>query len=219
MKLLLVGAFVMAGCIVQQAAPPKQPAQRAGAPGAGALPAVGPRSISLNGHAASEQDLATLDQLEQQWGARVPDGAYWYDDVSGAAGPWGGATGGFLRAGLGLGGALPADASGGGDGNLTGVFINGRELHPQDVAALQQMLGEVYQGRWFVDGAGNFGQEGGPVLGNLVQLAQQHGASSGGDSYYSSDANGSAFVGGGCVAVDTKNSSGEVTGSYYSSGC
>jgi len=220
---LLALATLIAGCIIQQPQEAQQPmvSQGQGSPGAGTLPAAGPRNLSFNGHAATEQDLATLDQLEQQWGARVPDGAYWYDNVSGAAGPWGGPTGGMLPAGLGLGGALPANASGGGDGTLTNVFINGRELHPQDVYALQQLVGAVYEGRWFVDAYGNFGQEGGPVLGNLVQLAQQYGAQSGGggDSYYSSDANGSAFVGGGCVSATSKNAAGETTGAYYGAGC
>ncbi len=218
----LVLVFGLSACMVQQ--PPLEPAPppayaQEGAPGATTLPPVGARSIQLNGHAATEHDLATLDRLEQHWGARVPDGAYWYDNLSGAAGPWGGPTGGFLPPGLGLGGELPANASGGGDGNYTGVFINGRELHYQDVVALEQAIGEVYQGRWFVDSYGNFGQDGGPVLGNLFELAKQQGASADVESYYRSDANGSAFVGGGCVSVSTKDSSGNETGSYYSSGC
>jgi hypothetical protein len=57
-------------------------------------------------------------------------------------------------------------------------------------------------------------------MGNLYELAKQNG-SSGGDSYYRSDSDGSAFVGGGCVSVSTKSSpsvdSPDI--SYYSSGC
>jgi hypothetical protein len=41
------------------------------------------------------------------------------------------------------------------------VFINGRQLHMMDVAALMQIT-QVYQGRWWVDAQGNFGAEGGP---------------------------------------------------------
>ncbi len=224
MRVLVLALTVsLSGCIVQQP-PPQGYAQPQGqaqaSPGAGHLPPAAPRELRFNGHAATEQDLATLERLEQQWGARLPAGAYWYDNVSGAAGPWGGPTGGVIQAGLGLGGELPASASGGGDGSLTGVFINGRELHPQDVQALQQMVGQVYQGRWFVDAYGNFGQEGGVVLGNLIQISQQlQSQGRGGDSYYKKDSNGSVFVGGGCVTVDTKDSSGNDTGSYYGGGC
>lgn len=65
-----------------------------------------------------------LDQtsLQRLSGAVYPNqvlpGDYWYDATCGA---WGM-----------LGGPLPPDASGGGSGSLTGVFINGREIHPMD---------------------------------------------------------------------------------------
>jgi hypothetical protein len=55
---------------------------------------------------------------------------------------------------------------------LTGVFINGRELHPLDVQGLQQLIGQVLPGRWWVDAQGNYGLEGGPPLGNLMVLAR-----------------------------------------------
>ena len=106
---------------------------------------------------------------------------------------------GLMPAGLALGGPMPANASGGGSGTLTNVWVNGRELHPYDVMQLQQLVGQVYQGRWWVDAQGNFGQEGGAALGNLYALSQQRSNSGGGgDSYYSRDQNGSVFVGGGC---------------------
>lgn len=177
------------------------------------------RRLTFNGHAATAQDLQIVAQLEARWGQRVPDGNYWYDDMSGAAGVWGGPARGVLPAGLHLGGPLPANASGGGDGSLTGVFINGRELHPMDVALLQQLVGQVYPGRWWVDGQGNFGLEGGMALGNLYQIAQaaQQRGGGGGDSYYSHDQNGSVFVGGGCVSATSHSSSGDST--YYGSGC
>lgn len=209
MRALLSIALVLGACVIQQPADPQQP-QPDPAP---QTAYAGERAIQLNGRAATEQDMAILEQLEAQWGAKLPDGAYWYDNQSGAAGPWGGPAGGVIQAGLGLGGELPADASGGGDGTLTNVFINGRELHPTDVANLQAAIGDVYEGRWFVYANGDFGQEGGPVLGNLIAIARQNGASSSGDSYYSSDQNGSVFVGGGCVSVSVEG------GSYYGSGC
>jgi hypothetical protein len=62
---------------------------------------------------------------------------------------------------------MPAGCSGGG----TGVFVNGRELHPYDVYRLSQ-LGPVYPGRYWVDANGDFGYEYGPRLGNLVMFAR-----------------------------------------------
>lgn len=112
---------------------------------------------------------ATLTQLEAAGAPRVPDGRYWYDRVSGAWGLEGGFTRGFVAAGLALGGPLPADISGGG----TGVFINGRELHPVDLAGLQQLTGPVAPGRYWVDAQGYAGLEGGPAIANLRALAAQ----------------------------------------------
>ena len=129
-------------------------------------------------------ELATLERLERGVG-RLDDGAYWYDPRTGASGRWGGPTLAFLPPGLSLGGPLPADASGGGQGTLTGVFVNGRELHPLDVLGLQQLIGQVWPGRWWVDAQGNYGLEGGPALGNLVLLAPRRGSSSGGRQAWS----------------------------------
>jgi hypothetical protein len=106
---------------------------------------------------------------------KVNPGRYWYDQATGAFGVEGGPTLGFVSAGLDLPGPLLADASGGGRGMLTGVFINGRELHPQDVAGLVASLGGVLPGRYWVDAQGNFGNEGGPWLGNLWAMARQRG--------------------------------------------
>lgn len=114
-------------------------------------------------------------QALQQAGIPAQHGQWWYDARTGAFGPLGGATAGFLPAGLNLGGALRADASGGGDGRYGGVFINGREIHPQDIASLRQLIGQVLPGRYWVDAAGNFGAEGGGMLGNLHALASANG--------------------------------------------
>src|SRR6266540_1234336 len=67
---------------------------------------------------------------------------YWYDAMSGAWGYQGGPTAGFTLPGIRLGGMLRADAS---NGN-TGVFINGRELHFQDVIGLRQFCQVVMPG-------------------------------------------------------------------------
>ena len=129
---------------------------------------------------------AERQALEQRFAVRTHPGRYWYDAVSGAWGFERGPTAGFLPPGLSLGGPLRADASGGG----TGVFINGREIHPLDVAALSQ-LGPVWRGRWWVNAQGYFGPEGGPVWGNIWANVQRGGGRSSGG--YSS--NGQQFLG------------------------
>jgi hypothetical protein len=136
------------------------------------------RAIRFNGRALDAAQLQTFARIEQAIG-RIPDGDYWYDPRSGASGRWGGPALAFLPAGLDLGGALPANASGGGQGQLTGVFVNGRELHPIDIAGLQELVGAVMPGRWWVDASANYGLEGGPPLGNLVAIAQQRRAAGG----------------------------------------
>lgn len=110
----------------------------------------------------------TLRLLEQTFNATVPDGRYWYDQMSGAWGMDGGPTRGFTLAGLPIGGPLPADISHG----TTAVYINGRRLPQVDLARLQQVVGgPVQPGRYWVDGQGYAGLEGGPALANLKQLA------------------------------------------------
>ncbi|MEP7326951.1 MAG: hypothetical protein ABI836_13450 [Gemmatimonadota bacterium] len=127
--------------------------------------AQGRRSVLINRVRIPDD---TLQLLEQTFNARVPDGHYWYDQMSGAWGMEGGPTRGFTLAGIPIGGPLPADISRG----TTGVFINGRRLPPADLTALQQVVGSPVQpGRYWVDGQGYAGLEGGPPLVNLKQLA------------------------------------------------
>lgn len=154
------------------------PPRAAGSPPRGEAAA---RRVKFNGRSLSGEQAATLSRLEQAIG-RLPDGEYWYDPGTGASGRWGGPTLAFLPAGLDLGGKLPAEASGGGRGTLTGVFINGRELHPVDVLGLREIIGVVLPGRWWVDAQGTYGLEGGPALGNLVVIAQQRRAAGQGGS-------------------------------------
>jgi hypothetical protein len=122
---------------------------------------------------------ADMVQALAQYGIRVAPGDYWYDAASGLFGMIGGPGLGFTVPGLQLGGPLGPDASGGGQGGLTGVFVNGRELHPQDVMALST-LGPVTPGRYWLRFDGWYGVEGGMPLGNLIMLAQQ---ASGGAGY------------------------------------
>jgi hypothetical protein len=125
------------------------------------------RAITFNGRELSTAQLQRLEELERGYGTRLPDRAFWYDNRSGAIGLWQGPAIGALPPGLGFGGPLPANASAGG----TGVFINGRELHPLDVAALAQIM-QVQRGRFWSDSQGNFGYEGGGAIGNVHQMAR-----------------------------------------------
>ncbi|MBI1747893.1 MAG: hypothetical protein HYR55_15095 [Acidobacteria bacterium] len=125
------------------------------------------RSVFINQIRLSEDKLRGL---EQRYQFRIPDGSYWYDKVSGAWGIQGGPTQGFTLPGLSIGGPLRADASNG----HTGVFVNGRQLHRQDVLALQR-LGPVLPGRYWLDAQGYGGYEGGPAIFNLLQLANATG--------------------------------------------
>lgn len=185
-------------------------------------PAKDDRHFTFNQRPATDRDLETVARIERMYdGKPVPSGDYWYDAKCGAAGIWGGPTLGFLPPDLELGAPLPPNASGGGDGKTTGVFINGRELHPIDVKVLMNVYGQAPKGRWWVDGDGNAGKEGGPKLVNLVILAKQRAAQGKGDGaahYYRSDGLGNnAFVGGGCVSVSGK--SGSTSYDYIGSGC
>ncbi|HRQ59797.1 MAG TPA: hypothetical protein PLN31_20475 [Azoarcus taiwanensis] len=129
------------------------------------------RAIYINGARISDEDVGTMERV---WNTALRDGRYWYDRANGACGVEGGPCTGFIPAGLPLGGPLMANASGGG----TGVFINGRELHPQDLFALTRVM-PVWPGRYWMDAVGNFGWEGGPPVGNLVAAMQRPGAQGG----------------------------------------
>ena len=169
---LLVLLISCTGCIVSEEPITTVPAQ------AGTVTA---RAVRINDQPLSAEGLTALVQLETIFQTRLPDGAYWYDPICGAFGGWGGPTLVILPAGLPLGKAVPANASGVG----TGVFTNGRELHRFDLMYLEHLLGPIQPGRYFLDAYGNAGLEGGPALVNLLVAAQQRG----GFSSYSANAN------------------------------
>ena len=120
------------------------------------------RNVTVNGQRLSAEELA---RLEQTYRVRIVDADYWYDNLNGAWGIKGGPTRGFIYSGLNLGGPLAANASGGG----SGVFVNGRELHPLDVSGLERCT-QVTPGRYWVGPDGIGGYEGGPASFNLVAL-------------------------------------------------
>lgn len=129
------------------------------------------RHVVVNGKELDPSALAELDRIAR---TRVPSGDYWYDARCGASGARGGPTAAFLPAGLQFAAPLRADASGGGDGRMTGVFVNGRELHASDVQALAR-LGQILPARYWLDAQGNWGIEGTDwPLGNLMQAASSN---------------------------------------------
>src|SRR5690349_1992459 len=118
------------------------------------------RNVTFNGRNLTPRQWSALMFVERQIRFRFPDGDFWYDDRSGAVGVMGRQTAGFLPPGLHLGGRMPQNCSAGN----TGVFVNGRELHAYDVAALSR-LGPVWRGHYWLDGNGDYGLEFGPRLG------------------------------------------------------
>ncbi|MGF1456636.1 MAG: hypothetical protein ACFB6R_14815 [Alphaproteobacteria bacterium] len=123
-------------------------------------------------------DPQTRQALAQTYGA-VPDGRYWYDPSSGLWGVEGGPSVGRILPGLTLGGPLQANASGGGYGQMTGVFINGREIHPQEHALLARLFGYVNPGRYWLGPTLLGGYEGGPAQFNLRAAASGGGGGGG----------------------------------------
>ena len=153
---------------------PRKTATSAGKTNAGPASAAEPKSaksgkeksaVYINRVGLDPDKLKTLETMYQ---TRIGKGRYWYDKGCGAWGVENGPTVGFIMAGIDLPGPMPADVSGGG----TGIFINGREIHPLDQQGLQQLFGITYRGRYWLDARGNLGVEGGPALVNIVAAIQ-----------------------------------------------
>lgn len=177
-------AFVRSsGSALQQPPAAADATRRPGATG-------GNSNVFVNGKALTRQQVASF---EQQYQTRLIDGRFWYDDKCGAWGIEGGPTAGFILPSLPLPGPMPASISGGG----TGIFINGRELHPVDRQTLVAMFGTAIPGRYWLDAYGNLGVEGGAFLVNLSVAAQQlqQRVTQSGDSTVSSGPAGAMFSG------------------------
>ena len=157
------------------------------APPADKFRAGSDRTVVINGTRLSRKQI---DSLEQAYRVKIQGGTYWYDKTCGAWGLQGGPTAGFILPNLDLGGPLRADASNG----TTGVFVNGRQLHTYDVLALQQLLGPIAPGRYWLDAQGNVGIEDGPMLFNIVRIANTAPKRGGAGSTYRSNITG---IGGG----------------------
>lgn len=149
---------------------PREPPVRPPAPPPGPPPVNNPaRQVFVNGVQLRNDQISFL---EQKYHSPLPNGNYWYDRMCGAWGLMGGPVLCTLEPNHDIGGPLQPGAS---LGN-TGVFINGRELHYLDIALLQRVVPMIIPGRWWLDVYGNFGSEGGPMLGNIWMLAQTQGA-------------------------------------------
>jgi len=135
-------------------APPLPPVQRSGS---------SDRNVWFNGIQLDPEQLLELGRIT---GSEFSDGAYWYDQASGAWGSEGKGPAGKIEAGMKLGGALREDASAG----TTGIFINGRQLGLWELVRLR-MVWDFPAARYQMDVEGNFGTEDGPVIGNLRKMA------------------------------------------------
>lgn len=144
--------------------------------------------VEVNGHVLTAAERAALTQ---RLGARPLPGRFWYDPRSGLWGRLGGPSIGRLPPALPVAAALPPDASGRG----TGVFVNGRELHLQEVQRLQAAFGEVRRGRYWLEADGTAGVEGGPPAWNVYATAQRPKWLTGGHNWRG----GSVLGGGGTV--------------------
>ena len=91
--------------------------------------------IVINGKQCTEQEI----QILRNAGSPCLPGRYWYDHRAGGFGYEGGPTLMWGTPGLKVGGPLRPNASNG----TTGVFINGRQLHVQDVINWTTYIGPV----------------------------------------------------------------------------
>ncbi|HEX6706527.1 MAG TPA: hypothetical protein VF169_17340 [Albitalea sp.] len=166
------------------------------------------RDIAVNGVALDERSIAAL---ESAYRTRLLPGRYWYDRASGLWGLEMGPAQGQIAPGLALGGRLDPRASVGGHAGITRVFVNGRELHPQELAHLQRLYGQVRPARYWLDARGVGGYEGGPAQFDLrAQAMAQQGAgytrrtpggnigSDGRCSYYNDPSTGASVMTGNC---------------------
>lgn len=167
------------------------------------------RGIVVNGVALDDGSVA---MLERAYRTRLVPGRYWYDHRSGLWGHELGPSQGQIAPGLRLPGPLHARASVGHRAGITRVFINGREIHPQELGYLRRLYGHVQPARYWLDARGIGGYEGGPAQFDLraQALSQQRsagyirrgpGGNTGSDgqcSYYNDPSTGASVMTGNC---------------------
>jgi hypothetical protein len=128
------------------------------------------RGILVNG---VELDARSIHSLETAYRTRLVPGRYWYDRQSGLWGLEGRPSGGQIAPGLALGGALHPRASVGRMAGATNVFVNGREIHPQELGYLQRLYGPIRPTRYWLNARGIGGYEGGPAQFDLRAKAME----------------------------------------------
>ncbi|HET9207292.1 MAG TPA: hypothetical protein VFO28_13700, partial [Burkholderiaceae bacterium] len=131
--------------------------------GAGWATAHAQGSVIVNGAPLQPRHAAAL---EQTYRTRLVPGRYWYDAMSGLWGLEGGASVGLIAPGLPFGRMDPS-ASVGRRAGITGVFVNGREIHPDELHYLRALYGPVVRARYWLNARGIAGYEGGPPQFNL----------------------------------------------------
>lgn len=136
-----------------------------------------------------ELSPAQVARLEQRLDTQLIPGRYWYDRRSGLWGREGMPNAGQLPAGLPIDTPMPVDISGGG----TGVYVNGREIHPREYYYLASVYGSVIPGRYWLDADGTAGFEGGPAAYNIFQARRGYNAATSGGHNW----RGGSVIGGG----------------------
>lgn len=140
-----------------------------------AAAAADSKTVIVNGVRLPDEVIVALEIGYQ---TEIVEGRYWYDAYSGLWGRVAGPAAGQILPGLDFGAPLRENAS---DGD-TYVIVNGRRLRSVELAALQQWVGRVQPGRYWLDPAGNAGFEGGPALVNIVAAYRQVRAARGGSN-------------------------------------
>lgn len=128
-------------------------------------------------------DAETHRGLEETYRTKLIPGRYWYDTVSGLWGLEGGPSLGQIVAGMQIGRGLAADASVKDMRSRTFVFVNGREIHPQELQSLIRLYGSVREGRYWLNARGIAGREGGPPEFDLRAAAMARAPQSRGPGY------------------------------------
>lgn len=146
---IFCGAAVVAGC------------------GETAMPAEAQiREASETGVFVNRQQMThgQVQALSGMVGVPISAGHYWYDHATGFYGVQGGPALGQIVPGMtAILRPVAPDAS----GSQTAVFINGRALHPSELAELKRAYGAVPNGRYIMNAFGQIAPEGGQFATNL----------------------------------------------------
>lgn len=139
-----------------------------------------PGEVIVNGLAL---DARARQLLELSYRTRLAPARYWYDPVSGLWGLEGAPSSGQIAPGLRVGGQLNPQASVGRFAGVTRVFVNGREIPPQELRYLEGLYGNVRRARYWLNARGIGGYEGGPALFDLRATANARQAQANNGSY------------------------------------